>query len=274
MNGTETGMMRLFPRKPITVAGIADALRIDFSWAYKCVSHLEEAGFLTSGKKERSTFVNVPDSPLGNALSILLIEEPAMNLSALLGGSSIRILPLLQGEGCSTGEITGRTGLSPRTVQARITIWRSMGVVIYLNGKYMLSGRHPMVVNLVREYSRSRNMRHLRESSHDATIVWQERDEYIVSTESDIADGLYRRAGPTRLAELGYDIVSRNHYYMFDPLAGPISEAEALAQTVMLDPINPRPLEYVKQAADRVTKSELRKYSVKYDIKDRVEETL
>ena len=276
LNGTEIRIMRLFPRSSISVAGIAEALEINFSWAYKCISHLEEMGFLNSGKNKRSTFVKMSDTPLGNALSVLLVEEPAMNLDALLGVSSLRMLPLLPEPGYSIGEMTERTGLSPRTVQTRIKKWRSMGVVIYLNRKYMLSPRHPLVINLVREYSRSRNMLHLRESPFNATIVWQDRDEYLISTDKRVADGRYPKAGPTLLAELGYDIVSRNFYYMFNPLAIPVSEAESLVQTVMLDPINPRPLEYIGQAVsgNRVSKTEIKYYSAKYGVKDRVEEVL
>ena len=88
-----------------------------------------------------------------------------------------------------------------------------MGVVILEKKKYKISQRHPLVINFVLEYSSHRNISHLKESHPDATIIWQDRDEYILSTEHEITDDRYWMAGSTNVARYGYDIVSRNYYY-------------------------------------------------------------
>lgn len=273
---TESEILRLFPRNQTTVSQIAELLDIDLSWASKCTSNLERLGFLERVKKGKKKYVSVPDSSLGTALTNLLVEEPAMSLDALIGGPSLQILPLLLSPGYSTREVAKRTGLSNRTIQYRIKRWRSMGTVFYEEEKYKISQRHPLVIDLVSEYSKHKNLCRLKERYPDATIIWQDRDEYIISLEREISDNIYSTAGATKIGYLGYDIVSRNFYYYYSPAGVEISEAEALVQAVKFDMINPRPLGYIRQAIDdkKVTKSNLRKYAKKYGNEKRVEEAL
>ncbi len=276
VNATEVDIIRLYPHEQMTVSQIADKLAIDLSWASKCVPHLEEMGLLMTHKKSKELYVAIAETTLGTALSTLLIEEPAMNLNTLLGGSSLRILPLLLSPGYSTKEIVERTDLSHRTIQNRIKKWRGMGVVILEKKRYRISQRHPLIINFVQEYSKHRNMRHLKDRYPDATIVWQDRDEYIISLDYEIYDSRYSIAGPSNIAQRGYDIVHRNYYYHYNPDSIPLSEAESLVQTVRFDQINPRPLEYIRQAIEKnkVMKNEIRKYAKKYKIKQRIEEAL
>jgi len=276
MNKTEVAIIRLFPNEQMTVSQIADALDIDISWASKSISHLGEMGFLVTIKKSKKLYVNLKSSPLGTALSTLLIEEPAMNFNTLLGAPSLRILPLLISPGYSTKDISQRTGLSRRTIQTRIKRWRGMGLVILEEDKYMFSQRHPLVIDFVLEYSVHRNICHLKENFRDATVIWQDRDEYIISLDHSIEDDRYTVAAATNLAKRGYDILSRNYYYHYCPSRIEVGEAEALVQTVKFNLINPRPIRYIRQALkdNNVTRNCIRKYAKKYDIRKQVEEAL
>ena len=276
LNKTEVGIIRSFPHGEFTVSQIAEKLKVDVSWVSRCISHLEELGFLWTNRVGYKIHVSIADMPLGSALSHLLIEEPAMSLDALLGGSSLQILPLLLSPGYSTREIAERTGISSRTIQTRIKRWRGMGVIIYEDKKYKISPRHPLVIEFISDYSKHKNAYHLKERYSDATIIWQDRDEYIISIEREISDNIYGIAGATKIGYLGYDIVSRNYYYYYSPVDAKVSEVEALVQTVKFDMINPRPLRYIRQAIKnkKVKKSDLRKYAKKYMIEKKVEEAL
>ncbi len=273
---TEVEILRLFPGAQTTVSHIAEVLEMDISWASRCVSNLVELGFLEREKKGREVFINVVDAPLGTALNNLLMEEPAMNLHALIGGTSLRILPLLLEPGFSAQDIVRRSNLTLKTVYARLKRWRGMGVAVKSGDAYVLNPRAPLVIEFAREYIRSRNLIHQREHNPDAAIVWQDRDDYIISTREVFSDGGFRTAGPPRLAEEGYDIAFRNYYYYHSPIRYEISEAEALVQTLKFDINNPRPLKYIQEAIKnrKVTKNELRKYAKKYGVEKRIEEAL
>ncbi len=272
----EVKILRLFPRSQTTVSQIAGLLDIDISWASKGISNLAKLGLLEVEKKGREKYVSVPDSPLGTALASLMMEEPALRLDAVLGGPSLQVLPLLISPGHSTREVAERTGISIRTIQYRIKRWRGMGTVIYENNKYKISQRRPLIIDLMTEYSKHRNICHLKDKYPDAAIIWQDRDEYVISLEREISDNNYCIAGATKIGYLGYDIISRNYYYYYSPMSVRISEAEALVQTVKFDMINPRPLRYIRWAIEnkKVTKAELREYAKRYRVEKRVEEAL
>lgn len=272
----EAKILRLFPRSQTTVSQIAKLLDIDISWASKGISNLARLGFLEVEKKGKEKLISVPDSPLGTALTTLLVEDPALRLDAVLGGPSLRVLPLLLAPGYSTKEVSERTGIAIRTIQYRIKIWRSMGAVIYVDDKYIISQRRPLIIDLMTEYSKYRNICHLKERHPDATIIWQDRDEYVISLEREISDDAYSTAGPTKIGYLGYDIVSRNYYYYYSPIGVKISEAEALVQTVKFNMLDSRPLRWIRYGIKNkgVTKADLRRYAKKYGIEKRVEEAL
>jgi hypothetical protein len=276
LNKAEINIIRLFPHEQMTISQIADKLDIDISWASKCVSHLEYIGLMMTEKINKELYAKMPDTSVGTALSSLLIEEPAMNLHTLLGNSSLQILPLLLPPGYSTKAVSKRTGLSFRTIQTNVRKWRGMGLVVLEDDNYHLNHRHQTIITFVQEYSKHRNLRHLRENNLEATIVWQDRDEYIISLDHEMNDDRYSPAGATNIGLRGYDIISRNYYYHYCPLRVRVGEAEALVQTVRFDPINPRPIRYIKQALreNKVTRNEIRKYAKKYGVRKRVEEAL
>jgi len=272
----EIEILRLFPRSQATVSQIAELLDFDISWASKCVSNLVELGFLEREKVGRENFISVADTPLGTALTNLLVEEPALNLHALIGGTALHILPLLLSPGYSVKEIVQRSKLSMRTVYSRLKRWRGMGVAIKSEDVYVLNPRNPLAIKFAEEYIGHRNLIHQKEHNPEATIVWQDRADYIISTGEIYINIEFKLAGPPKIAEEGYDIAFRNYYYYYSPIAIDVSEAEALVQPVKFNLINPRPLRYIKQAIEnkRITKAELRKYAKKYGVEKRVEEAL
>jgi len=73
-----------------------------------------------------------------------------------------------------------------------------------------------------------------------ALIVWQWRDEYLLSNDGRVDQPHLLSAGPTRLEELGYDILHSREYYFHHPLIDVVSEEEALVQSLRTDPNNPR----------------------------------
>ena len=273
---TEVKILRLFPNSQITISEIADLLKIKLPWASKCVSNLVELGFLERDKKGRETYISVADTPLGTVMANLLIEEAMLNLHALIGGTALRILPLLLHPGYSVKEMSQISNLTVKTIYSRLKRWQGMGVAIKSDGVYVLNPRIPLVIKFAEEYIRHKNRIHQKEHYPDATIIWEDRADYIISTADKTIVIEFKLAGPTKIGNLGYDIVSRNYYYYYSPTQKEVSEAEALVQTVKFNLINPRPLRYIKKAIKdkKVTKGELRKYAKKYGIEKRVEEAL
>ncbi len=276
LNKTETQILRLFPSEPMTVSQIASELEVGVSWASRCVSHLSDLGFLSTNRDGMQVFVQISSNSLGERLLTLLTEEPALSLNALMGGSKLSVLPLLLPPGYSSSDISVRARITMRTVQLFMRSWRAMGMVVLDDGLYSLNPRHELIVDFVRGYSHHRNMRRTRSEHPDASLVWEDRDEFIISVERYIEDDRYTAASTTAISRLGYDIMYRNNYYYYSPVRITISEAEALVQNLMCDLRNPRSGRYIRKAVreKRVTKSELRKHAKKYGVEAELEKVM
>lgn len=273
MNRTEIFLLKTVHKGPASVTSLAAALEISKSYGSECVSHLSSMGFVETTRLGNRTMVKMPSTSFGNELSILLREEPMLNLELFMGGSRLKVLPTLLGPGHTAKEIARRTKLSPRTVQAILGKWRQMGIAVLGQKKYTLNQRNKIICDFVEKYSEHRSLHHMRSRYPDATMVWHRGDEYILSSEKEIYDAEYAPAGTTRLAELGYDILYRIEYYHHGPIPTDLPEAEILVQVYAFDLGNPRAKRYIRTAIKdaRVKEGDILGYAAKYGIQREIE---
>lgn len=240
LNKNEIKILLTLIKHPGTVSQLAKALGVGRSWISKSVEHLRELGFVSVKRKGKSMFIEIVRNPLGDSFVALVSEEPLLSIEKVLAGSGLKILPLLVNPGNSADEITLRSSLSLRTVKGLLSRWRKMGVVTLSRGVYVINDRHKPLINFIKYYSYHAIIRYLKESYPDAAIVWHWRDEYIFTIEQPIKDKRFISAATTRLHELNYDIVSSKEYYFHNPLLRKMSDEEALVQSYLLNPGDPR----------------------------------
>ncbi|MDO9537944.1 MAG: helix-turn-helix domain-containing protein [Thermoplasmata archaeon] len=276
VNNTELKILKTISTDVKSVMALAKALEKSKSYISECITHLEQMGFVDVQHQGNVTILHIARTPLGNEISKLLREEAIMNSYKCIGGSRLKIMPLVLEPGYSAKEISERARLSPRTVQAILGGWRQMGLVVLRGRTYTLNTRHEVIISFADKYAEHRNLSHLKERHPDGTLVWHQRDEYIFSIEREISDGVYKPAAYSRLAELNFDIISRNEYYHYSPISSEISKAEALIQALKMDMLNPRVKQFIQQSIGNgsVTHKELEEYSKKYSIQMEVEGNL
>jgi DNA-binding transcriptional ArsR family regulator len=197
--------------------------------------------------------VRPASNELAQSLELLMVEAPMLDLPVLLDKAGLRLLPVLLDPGATTGEIARRTGLSLPTIRGKLRVWRGMGVVVRekMSKRYRIQDPHRELRSFVVRYSQWHNRRALGSVLPGALIVWQWRDEYLISIDGrvDLPDLL--SAGPTRLEELGYDILHLREYYYHHPFIGGVSEEEALVQSLRTDPNNPRMERFIVEGITR-----------------------
>ncbi len=276
INKTELQILKTVHVEASTVTSLTKKFGRSKSYMSECVSHLEQLGFISIGRQGNTSPLYIAQSSMGNELSKLLREEPALNLDKFLGGSGLKILPLILEPGYTAKEISERSGLSSRTVQTILGGWRQMGLAVLEKSVYKLNPRHRIILSFVEKYAEHRNLYHLKDRYPKGSIVWQHKDEYIFSTGNKITDKEYVPAANSRLAELNYDIIYRNEYYHFSPTITQISEIEALVQTMKFNMGNPRIKQFVNQKnlTKVAIKKEFIKYSDKYSIRKEIEAIL
>ena len=225
-----------------TVSEIASHVGRSVPWTSECVHHLVGMDLVVKNKDGLEVRVRRASNELSRSLEMLMVEAPMLNLPVMLDKAGLRLLPVLLDPGATAREVSRRTGLSMPTIRNKIRVWRGMGVVVRETGskRYRINKAHRELRSFVVHYSRWYNGRTLGDVLPEALIVWQWRDEYLFSIDERVDLPGFPSAGPSRLEELGYEVLHLREYYFHHPFIDVVSEEEALVQSLRTDPNNPR----------------------------------
>jgi len=276
LNPAELRTITMLSEGPLSMAQLAKAIGSTLSWASRCIKHIEGLGLVQVMPDGRSTRARISNTDLGNHLLAFLNEPSILKPELLLAGQSLKMLPLLVNEGTSAREISMRTHLSARTVQSYLGRWRAGGIVNLKNWKYVLNPRHVHFKAFVQVYSKHRNLARLAEVAPDAAIIWHDRDEFIVSINHPLAAPGFAEAADTALDKYHLDLVHANEYYHFSPISHRTSKVDALLQSLMVDPTEPRIHRLIRKelSSGHIRPSDLRAGAMKYKIGDAVEKVM
>ena len=141
-------------------------------------------------------------------------------------------------------------------------------LVVLAKRRYYLNTKHWPLIEFLRRYSEHRNLKNVIEDYPEAIITWQDRDEYLISTDRPIDDNRYRPAATTRLEQLGYDFVYKYEYYLHSGEKRFVTETEALAQALLIYMGDPRIKREITKGlhSGKILERDLRDYCIKYGI--------
>ena len=252
LHRTHLEILRFVYKAERTVSQIAKHIHKSMSWTSESVNHLVWMDLLEKRKEGLEVFVGRAKNELSQSLAILMFEAPMLDLSMVLDKASLTILPVLVDPGATANEITQRTGLSMPTIRNKIRKWRGMGVVARQRDTkvYTMHQSQKELISFIVRYSHWYNRRMLSNILPEALIVWQQRGEFLFSIEHRIDLPDYLSAGPTRLEELGYDVLHLREYYFRGPDIDGVDQEEALVQSLMTDPNNPRMLRFIMEGIE------------------------
>jgi len=248
LSGAELGILAAVLPGELPVGRLAQATGLSMSYASECIRRLRELDLVRTRKTGLAVLVCRSEGPVMAALAVLLTEGSGLDLSRVLAGPGLTILPHLLAPGRTTAEILKRTTLSQATVRGRLRLWRGMGLVVRESptGLYRLEPGRRALEDFVTRYSEARNARLLERMVPGALIIWQDRDEFLFSVASGGKVDGFVPAGPGALEDLGYDIAHSRDYWFGGPAGRPVGEEEALVQTMLIERGNPRPLRWIR----------------------------
>ena len=276
LNKNEIRIMVSIQKGHMTISQLAKALNKNISWISRNVNHLKTLGFVDVKRVGKKVYVDLNEGPLGASINTLISEESMLNIEVVLSGPGLQILPLILDPGNDAEEIVKRSSLSRRTVYGLLGRLRKMGVVSLNNGVYMLSERHKPLIEFIKLYSYNSSIKYLKNLFPDASIAWHWRDEFIFSLEQPVSNRMFIPAATSRLRELKYDIIASREYYLYDPLLKKVSEEEALIQSYLIDPENPRLDRMIKMAIKnkKINRNSLLEFAKKYSLIKKIEEII
>ena len=228
------------------------------------MNHLETMGLVRKEKKGIYKLVFIPKTSLGESLSLLITEQPMLNLETLFSGSGLVMLPLLLKPGYSAKELTERTSLSTRTVKGLLPRWKRMGVLLQEKTNYQLNPRFKLLAEFLRKFNEHKNLSIMKENYPEAVIVWQWRDEFLFSIDKTLNDPNALPAGLTRLDELNTSLAHTQQYYYYGYADTEVSEEEAFMQALYVDSYNPRIKNLISERLRELDSATFFNYAGKY----------
>ncbi len=264
LNKTEVRLLQQFQGRHLTLSELASELSKSMNHVSELVKHLEAMGLVRKERKGTRKFVFIPKTPLGESLSLLITEQPMLNLETLFSGSGLVILPLLLKPGYTAKELAERTSLSMRTVKGLLPRWKRMGVVLQVKTNYHLNPRFKFLADFLRKFNEHKNLSIMKDRYPEAVIVWQWRDEFMFSTETKLKDPNVLPAGLTRLDVLKSHLAHTQEYYYYGHADKEISEEEAFMQALYVDPYNPRIKKLIRERLRELDSELFFNYAGKY----------
>jgi predicted transcriptional regulator len=249
LNKTEIRILQELLGQDLAIGGISEKVNASLSWTSDCVSHLNEMGFVDLIRSGRSKIVHLSGNRMGESIRILISQNRNLDLNSVLADSGLKILPYLLSDGSTMKEISEWALLSYRMVQTYMKKWSSMGVAYRKKDGYcVLNPRMRDLIHFVKEFSRNNNRWYLRTIISEGIILWEESKEFLFVSSVPIEVDTILKAGPTFLSDQGFDIISDRFYYKYSIKRDPLSIEEALVQTIVIDPVNPRPRRLIFKA--------------------------
>jgi hypothetical protein len=194
---------------------------------------------ISTQRKGITVFVRPSTSPLAAALALLMKECSGLDVSKVLTGPGLALLPHLIPPGKTARELVAAARLSQMTVMERIRLWRGMGLVVREKGTghYKLAPGQRELADFALRYAEDRDRRMLAGKIPGALILWRGPDGLLFSVDAGTAVKGFAPAGPSALEE---PIVHSRDYYVGARPYRRVSQDEALIQALIIDPANPR----------------------------------
>ena len=270
MNRSDIAILAVLLDGPLTVTSIAKAVGRSISFVSERLTLMEAMRLVERRRGGNAVRVGFAKGRAGADLQLLMAESPYIELTKVLPGPGLAILPFLLHPGSTLTDLRRGTGLSAPTIRGSIRPWRGMGL-LHLEGsprRYSIQPQLGHLIDFITSYTAERNQRFLESKTSAGIIVWQWRDSFLFSSRREVPVPEFLPAGVSRLEELGYDVVSSRYCYMHRPGMTRVAEAEALVQAVLMDPDNPRPARMVRRALaeHRVRVDELRGCAESYGL--------
>ena len=240
LNSAEIQILSRLHEGPTTIRQLGKDLGRSPSWMSRCLSHMEGLGLLEVRKERRTATVTIPSSVLGSRLLTYLRGSTFPNSELVLKGLGLKILPLLLPVGSSAKEIVQACSVSKRTIASYLRFFKTSGIITVHKRIYRINQRHQPLIELVRAFSEHVNIKIAASLTVPHAMLWQGRDEFLVSVDRSIDQNHYHKAADTALDEYGVGILHRSEYYLYSPHKRKISKAEALVQAFVIDMNEPR----------------------------------
>jgi len=219
------------------IGAIASSLNISHASVSRTLRSLKKKGLIETEKRGVSKRVFFSETKHSTLLKTLLTELAHVKFEDFLSDSSLKILYFLSKSPLSRKEIVLRTGLSQKTIQTKLKSLREFGVVFSERGIYRLNERFGLLKDFLLEFRRYLNLKVAQEFAKDATILWQEDEEFLIKTSEPKESKIFFLTSITAFHKYGVQLfLPEYYYYFYTKQKKKLNIEDVILHALLLDP--------------------------------------
>ena len=258
-----------------TISELATKLDHSESYLSRAVADLVEKGLVNTERDGRRKRVVPSDARAIELYQDLIRQHSHIDFPELLTGKALEVLYHID-QPRTVSEIADRSDNYRNTVNRVLKRFRDRGLVGTDDGRYDLNADFDRLYEFARELAHHLHRQRLEAVAPKGTIFWEDYDEFLAQSETEIdAEGLHE-TGLARFAAFDLQFLLTGHrYYFYSEGIDTVSPAELCCHTLLIDS-GSRHRSYcllLLSHAD-VDESDLRERAVKYGLEDEIDALL
>lgn len=258
-----------------TISELASKLDHSESYLSRAVGDLVAKGLVYTERDGRRKRVTPSDARAVELYQDLVRQHSYIDFPELLTGKALEVLYYLD-QPRSVADIAERSDNYRNTVNRVLKRLRDRGLVSTDDSSYHFNGDFDQLHAFARELAHHLHRQRLESVASNGTILWEDSDEFLAQTETEIDAEHFHETGPARFAVFDLQfLLTRHRYYRYSNELGAVSPAELCCHTLLIDD-DTRNRSYCLLLLSHVDVDEgqLRDEATKYGLEDEIDALL
>lgn len=250
------------------------ATKLDYSESYlsRAVADLAEKGLVYAERDGRRKRILPSDARAVEVYQDLVRQHSHIDFAELLTAKTLEVLYYLD-QPHTVAEIAEQSDNYRNTVNRVLKRLRDRGLVGTNDGRYHFNGDFDRLHEFTRELAHQLHRQHLESVAPNGTILWEDYDEFLAQTETEIDLEHFHETGLARFAAFDLQFLLTSHrYYVYSTELETVSPADLCCHTLLIDD-DTRHRSYCLLLLSRVDvdESELRDKATNYGLEDEID---
>ncbi|WP_181692647.1 MarR family transcriptional regulator [Natronomonas sp. LN261] len=258
-----------------TISEIATKLDHSESYLSRAVADLVEKSLVYTERDGRRKRVVPSDSRAVEVYQDLVRQHSHIDFPELLTGKAFEVLYYLD-QPRTVSEIADKSNNYRNTVNRVLKRLRDRGLVGTDDSRYDFNADFDRLNEFARELTHHLHRQSLEAVAPNGTILWEDHDEFLAQTETEVDAENFHETGLARFAAFDLQfLLTRHRYYLYSEDAAKISPAELCCHTLLIDD-DSRHRSYclLLLTSVDIDENDLREQAVKYGLEEEIDALL
>jgi len=218
-----------------TISELATKLDHSKSYLSRAVADLVEKGLVYTERDGRRKRVVSSDARAVELYRDLVRQHSHIDFPELLTGKALEVLYYLD-QPRTVAEIADRSDNYRNTVNRVLKRFRDRGLVGTVDGRYEFNADFDRLHAFARELAHHLHRQRLEAVAPKGTILWEDYDEFLAQTETEIDAEAFHETGLARFAAFALQFLLTGHrYYVYSEELDAVSPAALCCHTLLID---------------------------------------